>query len=180
MAKCPFHGHVPGLFSSDVANDSPLPGPSACPWTAMLLSGSAAGTCTCEGGQDNLSAPARLGLYRGRSNAEQQWSFWTVFPMFCLLGKQHDIARTICIMVHTPPHHSLRLQGAGVTSGFTRNNPNLAEQQLRANESCRTQPDSAQSQMDAFATCIPITSSFCWCNYPNPPLSWINEGWSLR
>lgn len=67
----------------------------------------------------------------------------------------------LCTPVQTPLHHSLGLQGAGVTSGFTRNNPNLSELQLRANESCRTQADSAQSQMDAFATLIHITSSFC-------------------
>lgn len=106
------------------------------------------------------SARSRLGLYRGRSNAEQQWSFCTAFPAFPLASSKEQ-ALYICTVVHTPLQHSLGLQGTGVTRGFTRTNPNLAGLQQRANESCRTRTDSVQSQMDAFATCTHITSSFC-------------------
>lgn len=52
------------------------------------------------------SASSRLGLYRDRSNAEQQRSFCTAFPVFLPLGKQGDIAKDqalyICAVVHTP------------------------------------------------------------------------------
>lgn len=150
VAKCLFHGGVPGLFSSNVANASPFPGPSACPRTAMLLAGAAAGTCTCEGEQDNLQCWMQAGF------VQRQVKCWaaagpSASPSQCSFPWESSMAllRTrLCTFGqwYIPPFTIL--QGAGVTSGFARNNPNPAELQLRADESCRTQPDSGQSQMD--------------------------------
>lgn len=79
------------------------------------------------------------------SDAEQHCSPCSAFPVFLPLGQQPGIAKEqalyICAVVHTPLHHSLGLQGPGVSNGFTRNNPNPAELHLRADESCRTQSD---------------------------------------
>lgn len=112
-----------------------------------------------EGEQENLQCSVQAGFAQSRADAEQQCSC-SAFPEFLPLGQQHGIVKEqalcICAVVHIPIHHSLGLQGAGVTSGSTRNNPNPAELQLRADESCRSQSDSVQGQMDE--TCIHINS----------------------